>query len=151
MWELLGGNGVSRDPVAALKKFRLDQLRLATQIKAHAEAAPYPHVAQRLNQIAEAKMKICETLQQTLRGLGVYTDANPAVEIKSGGNHWSRMAQDVQDQAALEQALRETSALLLQEAPKVSELLSDMILPERAHREILTDLLMRADPQAHQI
>ena len=144
-------NGLSRDPATALKKVYLAQLRLATQIRAHAELAPYPHVAQQLNQVAAEKLRSCEVLREALRKLGSYIGNEAPGEIYSGGNHWERMARDVRDQSALEQTLSELSGLLVHEAPEESKFLSRMLGAEKVHREVVTGLLMRADPQAHQI
>ena len=144
-------NGLSRDPATAFRMVYLAQKRLATQIKAHAELAPYPHVAQQLNHVAGEKLRSCETLRDALRKLGSYVAEDAPGEIYFGGNHWERMARDLQEQSALEQTLSELSGLLVHEAPEESEFLSRMLVAERSHREILTDLLMRADPQAHQI
>jgi hypothetical protein len=144
-------NGLSRDPATALKKVYLAQLRLATQIKAHAELAPYPHVTQQLNHVAAEKLRSCEVLRDALRKLGSYIGDEPPGEIYSGGNHWERMTRDVRDQSALEQILNELSGLLVHEAPEESEFLSRMLAGERSHRGVLTEILMRADPQAHQI
>jgi hypothetical protein len=144
-------NGMPRDPAIALKKVHLAQLRLATQIKAHAELAPYPHVAQQLDHISTEKLKACEALREVLSKLEIYIGHEAPDEIYSGGNHWERISRDVHDQSALEQTLRELTGLLFHEAPEVSEFLSRMLVSERAHRGVLTGLLMRADPQAHQI
>jgi len=143
-------NGISRGPVSALKRVYHAQLRLAEQIKAHAQAAPYPHVAERLRRIAEEKSNVCETLKGTLLKLGTYVEAEPVLAIKSGRNHWERMAQDLNDQSVLERMLRELSGFRLHDDPEITELLSQVLASETAHREILTDLVMRADPQAHQ-
>jgi hypothetical protein len=143
-------NGLSRDLATAFRKVYLAQMRLATQIKAHADLAPYPHVAQQLNHVADEKLRSCEVLRDALSKLGSYVSKDVPGEIYSGGNHWERMARDLRDQSALEQTLSELSRLV-HEAPEESEFLSRMIVGERSHREVLTDLLMRADPQAHQI
>ena len=144
-------NGLSRDPATAFRNVYLAQMRLATQIKAHAELAPYPHVAQQLNHVAGEKLRSCEVLRDALSKLGSYVSKDVPGEIYSGGNHWERMARDLRDQSALEQTLSELSGLLVHEAPEESEFLNRMLVGERSHREVLTDLLMRADPQAHQI
>ncbi|HWP59698.1 MAG TPA: hypothetical protein VNL14_17535 [Candidatus Acidoferrales bacterium] len=143
-------DGVARDPVSALEKIYYEALRLAAQIEAHAQAAPYPHVAERLRRVAEQKRKTCEELRQNLSRLGAYVPAAPKLEIRSGHNHWQRMMRDVTEQSAFAQTLREYAGLLRDEAPEVGEFLDRLVPGEAAHREVLLDLLMRADPQAHQ-
>ena len=143
-------NGISQEPVRALKRIYYAQLGLAEQIKAHAQAAPYPHVAERLRRVAEEKSNACESLRGTLLRLGSYVETVPVVEIKPGRNHWEQLAQDLNDQSVLERTLRELSRFMLHHEPEIAELLNQMLASETVHREVLTDLLMRADPQAHQ-
>lgn len=60
----------AHDPVGILKIDYRDQLRLSEQIHAHAERAPYPHVAQRLRQIALEKRKSADVLKEKILSLG---------------------------------------------------------------------------------
>ncbi|MGH7844974.1 MAG: hypothetical protein ACREQW_07375 [Candidatus Binatia bacterium] len=143
-------NGSSHGAVSALKTVYHTQFRLAEQIKAHARIAPYPHVAERLRRVAEEKSNVCETLKGTLLKLGSYLEAEPVLAIKSGRNHWERMAQDLKDQSFLEQMLQKLSGYLLHDEPEIRELLRRVLAAEIANREALTALLMRADPQADQ-
>jgi hypothetical protein len=143
-------NGTVRDPTEALKRVYYAQLRLAEQIRGHAQAAPYPQTAESLRRVADKKFVICETLKETLMKLGSYVEAKPALAIKSGRNHWERMAQDVNDQAMFERMLQEFSGLLTHEAAEIGELLGRVLNSETVNREALIGLLMRADPQANQ-
>ncbi len=121
--------------------------RLAEQIGTHAERAPYPHVVQRLRQIASEKQKSATLLKEKILSLG-YESEGPQPIIKSGKNHWERMVQDLEDQKALETSLLEQAVRLADEVPEISDLLREVVAAQLPHKEILLDLVARADPQA---
>jgi len=137
------------DPVEILKVDYHDQLRLAGQIQAHAEKAPYPHVAQRLRQIAREKRQHADLLKEKILSLGGRLD-EPSLELRPGKNHWQRMTRDLEDQRELETRFREQATRWLEAAPEISELLEGIAAAEALHKETLLDLIARADPQAEQ-
>jgi len=123
--------------------------RLTEQIKAHAERAPYPHVAERLRRIASEKQRAVGVLKERILAMG-YDFEEPHTAPKSGKNHWERMVQDLKDQKSLEAFLLERATLLADDAPEIGDLLSRIAADQGAHRDILLDLVARADPQAEQ-
>lgn len=123
--------------------------RLTEQIKAHAERAPYPHVAARLRQIAAEKERAIGVLREKILGMAGDLQESRAAP-KSGKNHWERMVQDLEDQKSLEAFLLERATLLADDAPEIGDLLSRIAADQTPHREILLDLVARADPQAEQ-
>ncbi len=123
--------------------------RLTEQIKAHAERAPYPHVAARLRQMAAEKQRATEVLKEKILAMGCDFE-EPHTTPKSGKNHWERMVQDLEDQKSLEAFLLERATLLADDAPEIGDLLSRIAAGQGAHRDILLDLVARADPQAEQ-
>ena len=102
-------NGKSKATVEILKADYHDLRRLAEQISNHAEKAPYPHVTQRLRQIASEKRNSTSILKEKLLSLGGGLEEFP-LDLKSGKNHWERMVQDLQDQKALETSFFEPYA-----------------------------------------
>ena len=145
------GNGTSttHDPVEVLHLSCRDLLRLARQIDAHADQAPYPHVARLLRRMASEKRQRAETLKEKILSLGGDTgDRDP--EIRLGKNHWERINRDIEDQRLLESQFLERGSLLAEDAPEVSSLLQQIVTAELSHGEIFLDLLARADPQADQ-
>lgn len=137
------------DPVEILRVNSNDLLRLAEQIHAHAETAPYPHVAQRLRQIVLEKRESVKILKEKILSLQGELDY-PRFNLKSGKNHWERINRDIEDQRVLESRLQEQASRLAEEAPEISDLLKRIVAAEVSHKEILMDLVMRADPQADQ-
>ncbi|MEK7334287.1 MAG: hypothetical protein AAB222_03070 [Candidatus Binatota bacterium] len=140
-------NGKSKATVEILKADYHDLRRLAEQISNHAEKAPYPHVTQRLRQIASEKRNSTSILKEKLLSLGGGLEEFP-LDLKSGKNHWERMVQDLQDQKALETSFFERTMRLADEAPEISDLLRKVVDAQLPHKEALLDLVARADPQA---
>ena len=140
-------NGKSKATVEILKADYHDLRRLAEQISNHAEKAPYPHITQRLRQIASEKRNSTSILKEKLLSLGGGLEEFP-LDLKSGKNHWERMVQDLQDQKALETSFFERTMRLADEAPEISDLLRKVVDAQLPHKEALLDLVARADPQA---
>lgn len=142
-------NARNLDPREVLINSYCDLSNLARQISAHADKAPYPHVAALLRRIAEEKQSSADLLREKILGSGHRPD-ELSLEIKSGKNHWERMAQDLNDQTAVETRLLDRAALLNGNSPKTAELLRQIADSHRKHRKVLLDLIARADPQADQ-
>ena len=144
-----GGNGKSKilDLAEILRTDYHDLRRLAEQLGSHAERAPYPHVAERLRQIASEKRKSTSILKEKLLSLECEVEESP-LDLKSGKNHWERMVQDLADQKALENSFLEQAVRLADEAPEISDLLRKVVAAQLPHKEALLDLVARADPQA---
>lgn len=142
-------NGTSNTPESArvLRAAYDELLRLAQQIEHHVARAPYPHVAQRLREIALEKRAHLQLLREKLLILGV-DPGEPMLGLRSGKNHWERMAQDLEDEKTLETRFTEQAALSAHDEPETSELLRRIVAAQLPHRETLLDLVARADPQA---
>lgn len=143
------GNLQVSGPIKALRITYHELLRLADQFQAHAEKAPYPHVAAGLQQIAIEKRQSANTLREKIRDIGGGWE-EPRLDIKSGKNHWERMVRDLEDQRALETGIVDQALLLAADAPEISNLLRQIAAAQEPHKETLLDLVARADPQATQ-
>jgi hypothetical protein len=122
---------------------------LARQIKRHADHAPYVFVTERLRQIASEKEKSLATLGESIERLGGRaTTSDPSVP--SGRNHWERLSQDLDDQKQLEAQMIDDGSHLALDAPEYGDLLHQLATVETRHKEVLSDLLAKADPQADQ-
>ena len=152
MFELFrkrNGKPAVDDPLEILQESRRDLVRLAAQIANHADRAPYPHVAEQLRRMAEEKRASADLLGDRIMRAGGRLEET-AVEIQSGKNHWERMAQDLNDQNALDNRFVERAALLGETAPELADLLERIAASDRRHAKIFMDLIARADPQADQ-
>lgn len=135
--------------VEILRKCYYDLSRLTEQINTHSGKAPYPHVAQQLRQIAVEKRHCVSLLREKIVSLRGELEELP-LDLKSGKNHWGRIVQDLEDQKALENSLLERALRLADEAPEISGFLKGIAAEQLPHKEILLDLVARADPQAEQ-
>ncbi len=123
--------------------------RLARQINAHAESAPYPYITERLKQIAREKDEQAGVLRERIIQLGGQPK-EVELELHSGKNHWARMVQDIEDEKVLEYQFLDDALRLGSESPEISDLLRQLVAGKAFHREALQDLVVKADPQAFQ-
>lgn len=137
----------SREPVEILNVCYQALCQLAEQIQDHAEKAPYSYVAERLRTIATQERSLAELLKEEILRLGGWPRPSQFVP-KPGKNHWERVTIDIEDQRNVEGRFIEYAALLMDEAPEVSDLLQRIVAQQAAHKQSLLDLVARADPQA---
>ena len=123
-------------------------LKLANQIEVHAAGAPYPHIAQTLRRIATQKYDSAKKLQTIIESFGEKPES-PRGEPRPGRNHWERLNLDLQDQIALDDFLF-TLELKAGETPEIPQVVQDLRISQKSHRQILSDLIAIADPQATQ-
>jgi len=139
---------LSDEPGAILPSLYCGMIQLANQIERHAAVAPYTHVTKILKQMADEKRGVAKQLRDAFPG---YYYVEPEVsEMRSGNNHWERLNRDLMDQRELETRLWEEGTVLAEKHPEMSSRLSEIGRKEAIHRETILDLLVKADPQAHQ-
>jgi hypothetical protein len=146
----LSANGVSEsdDPLDLLQDSYRELRRLAAQVSDHAGRAPYRGVAERLKRIAAEKQASADLLRDKL--LAAYrTPDQTAPEIESGGNHWERMARDLNDHTVLETRMLERAARIEEKSTELAELLRQVARSNSRHVRDFMDLIARADPQAN--
>ena len=122
--------------------------KLANQIEVHAAGAPYPHIRQTLQGIAIQKLESVKKLQTLIEKLGEKPRL-PVGESKTGKNHWERLNFDLQDQIALDDFLFKFE-LNSGETPEIAKMIEELRSSQSSHRQILSDLVAIADPQATQ-
>ena len=122
--------------------------KLANQIESHAASAPYPHIAQTLLRVATQKYDSANKLNPIIASLGEKT-RSLAGEPKPGKNHWERLNLDLHDQIALDDFVL-TLELRAGETSEIAEIIKELRTSQKPHRQILSDLIAIADPQATQ-
>lgn len=135
-------------PVESLALAHELVLQLANQIEVHAADAPYPHIRRKLQEIAIQKLDNAKRLRTLIEKLGEKPRL-PTGEPKTGKNHWERLNLDLQDQIALDDLLF-TLELKATETPEIAKMIEELRSSQRSHRQILSDLVAIADPQATQ-
>jgi len=122
---------------------------LAEQIESHAELAPYPHMVQRLRQIAQKKYELADRLKriiETVHGAMPKGSRPPA----TGKNHWRRLIRDLEDQRELDNLLARFEFTIIREVPGMSDFLDRVRILHNRHRKALIELIAVSDPQASQ-
>lgn len=144
-----GDDGRSMEPLDVLLLVHQQILRLAQQIQSHAELAPYPQVAKRLNRIAVEKRDISNRLKEIIVNLhgSIRERWQPPA---TGKNHWQRLIRDLEDQEALDDLLSQYKFGLIRQVPDVADFLQDLKSIHERHRDSLVQLIAVADPQANQ-
>jgi hypothetical protein len=141
-------NSRTETPIEALTLAHELLLKLANQIEGHAAGAPYPHIAQTLRRIATQKYDNAKKLKTIIEGFGGQPESAGG-ELRPGKNHWERLNLDLQDQIALDDFLF-TLELKAGETPEIPQVVRDLRISQKSHRQILSDLIAIADPQATQ-
>jgi rubrerythrin len=137
------------EPIDVLLAVYQRMSRLAAQIESHAELAPYPHVAERLHQIAREEHEIANRLKRivgTLHGSIRERSLPPA----TGKNHWQRLIRDLEDQRDVDNILAQYEFTLIPQIPDTADLLHQIKSTHSLHRLSLQELIAVADPQASQ-
>jgi hypothetical protein len=131
-----------------LQALQAEYRRLARQLEAHAEAAPYPHIGDKLQSLLQVEEGNARTLAERLAVLGRHPRENGAGPIRGGRNSWERLVVMLEDYRAL---LRRLSALWVRwddEHPRDAALVRALRDSATEHREAIVDLIARSDPHA---
>ena len=131
-----------------LEKAHEEMLRIARQLDAHAELAPYPQVSQRLREIREAEERSARAIAERMIALGRDPSTVASGGIRTGRNSWERLVGDVEDYRSL---LRQLSQLWVRwddEHPEDAALVRRVLDESTRSRDALNDLIARADPHA---
>ena len=121
---------------------------LANQIESHAAGAPYPQVAQALHSMAREKYASLTKLKTIIETFGEKT-RTPTAELKPGKNHWDRLNLDLQDQITVDDFLL-TLELKAGDNVEIAQTVKELQTSQKKHRQVLSDLIAIADPQATQ-
>lgn len=131
-----------------LQSLHAEYRRLVRQLESDAEAAPYPHVGERLQSILQDEDRNARVVAERLQALGRHLREDGVGDIKSGHNSWARLVALLEDYRAL---LRRLSALWVRwddEHPDDARLVRGLRESAVGHREAIVDLVARSDPHA---
>ena len=131
-----------------LQSLHAEYRRLARQLESHAEAAPYPHIGERLQEILQSEDDNARTVAERLVVLGRHLREDGVGDIRGGRNSWARLVVMLEDYRAL---LRRLSGLWVRwddEHPEDAALIRGLRDSAVSHRETIVDLVARSDPHA---
>lgn len=131
-----------------LRGVYLDVRRIATQLRRHAEHAPYPGLTAELRTLASGAEEHAATLAAEIHALAGNADPADAMSPRAGRNHWERLTVDLQD---LEMLRRRETELALRwdvDFPSTAATLARLALTTAGMAVTVRNMLARADPHA---
>jgi hypothetical protein len=151
-WERLIGVGPSegKDSRRLLPELLAnyhEEVRLARQIREHADLAPNQAGAQTLRMAADEQDRIVQLLHDKVVAVG--GEVNGAIgPTKGGKNHWARVVHDLEDNQALRQRYNEQARHWDPDFPDIVTLLRALEQEKTRLNALLRDIALRADPHA---
>lgn len=131
-----------------LEKLYSEYRRLGRQLEADAEAAPYPHVGDRLQELVRAEERNARRVSERLAVLGRHAPEDGLGPIRSGRNSWERLVAMVEDYRSLVRLLATLRTRWDDESAEDARLVGTLRDSAAAHREAILDLVARSDPHA---
>jgi hypothetical protein len=124
------------------------ETHLAAQLRAHAEAVPYPTLAGNLRQLAEAQEANANALRAEIERLGSpIRPADPAPP-RSGRNYWERLTVDLDVMRAMSRRYIELAQSYDTEYPEAAALFTRLARDAGASGKVVRDLIARSDSHA---
>ncbi len=126
----------------------LEALRVARQLRAHAECMPYPALTAEVGRLAaEADGHVAE-LAGELRRLAGDADRDVAATPRAGRNAWARLTADLADLQSLHRRYTELALRYDVDFPDTATSLDRLARETARMEQRLRALTSRADPHA---
>ena len=118
------------------------------EFRAQMQRLEHPQFAEQMTKIIASEEKHVRWLREKILELG--GDIPQVPNGTAGGrNMWEIFSKDVSNERRSIADLEEAALAAYRIDPQVAEGLRRMREDEEHHRELITDMLMRSDPQAH--
>ncbi len=138
-----------RDRVSReLQRLHAQYRHLARVLEAHAQAAPYPQVAERLQALLRDEERNARAIADRLAELGRHPLDNGAGPPPGGRNSWERLVGLLEEYRALVRRLSTLWVRWDDEAPEDAALVRTLRDSATRHRDAIGDLVARSDPHA---
>ena len=131
-----------------LRGVYLETLRLARQLRAHADHVPYPALTGELQRLAAESDRQAAALATTLREAGGDVDRHAGGALHGGRNHWDRLRTDLHDLQVLHRLSTELALRYDADGPDAADRLSDVARSAAGMERAVRALIARADPHA---
>lgn len=150
LWERVRGlaGGPARRLAGDLANAYLEELRLARQLRLHAERVPYPNLAATLLGLAEVQDKHAALLRERVTQLGDTVDAGAAGAPRDGRNYWERLTFDLADLRARSKRYLELALHWDVDDAESAALCTRLAHEDAAAGRVIDDLIARSDPHA---
>jgi len=144
---LFGSGTAPRDLIADLiEDYRAEHAQAAS-LRAHAERARYPQMADALRRLAETEDRHAGWLREHLARLGSDVPSVPS-PVHAGNNQWERTVAALHAAQAKRRRMLEQISHWDPEEPDAVELLRRIEREDVADTPVYEGLIMRSDPQA---
>ncbi len=152
LWERLIGAGPAEEKDArhVLPELLTSygaEVRLARQIREHADQAPHQAGAQALRALAQEQDRLAQLLHDEIVALGGEI-SDQVAPTRGGKNHWARVVHDLEESQALGRHYNEQAIAWDPELPDVVTLYRTLEQGKNRINALLRDIALRADPHA---
>jgi len=152
LWDRLIGTGPvekndARSVLPELLASYGEEVRLARQIREHADHAPHQVGTQQLRAVAEEQDRLAQLLGDKIVALGGEVSDHIAA-LRGGKNHWARVTRDLEENQALRRHYNEQAIRWDPDLPDVVVLYRTLEQGKTRIIARLRDIALRADPHA---
>ncbi len=150
LWERVRdlAGGPARRLSADLTTSYHEELRVALQLRLHAEHVPYPSSAASLLGLAEREDAHAALLREQLTRLGGTVAAAGAGTPRGGRNYWERLTFDLEDLRAKSGRYRELANHWDLHDPETAAVFDRLAHEDATLCRVVGDLIARSDPHA---
>jgi hypothetical protein len=150
LWERVRdlAGGPQRRIVTDLVASYHEELRMALQLRLHAERVPYPSSAARLLEIADREDAHAALLREHIARRGGTVTSAGAGAPRGGRNYWERLTFDLEDLREKNHRHRELSIHWDVDDPETARLFARLADEDHVLCRIIGDLIARSDPHA---
>lgn len=135
------------DPIEELVEDYVAETRMAAQLRAHADRAPYPRSAAALRSLAAVEDRHAAWLQAEIEARQARAEPWRG-EVAGGRNHWERLRRDLEEADRKRKRYLEQAIAWDPGYPELAELAHRIEAEEARCRAVLEELMARSDPQA---
>jgi len=124
------------------------ELKVAQQLRTHAEGVPYPTLAGNLQRLADTQEANAALLRSEIERLGSPVPPPESSAPRSGRNYWERLTYDLDDLRAMNRRYIELAQHWDTEYPEAAGLFSRLARETGESGKVVRDLVARSDSHA---
>src|SRR5436853_4387584 len=142
------GGGAKRRILVDLANAHREELRVALQLRVHAERAPYPDHAAAILVLAEREDAHAAAVRQQIERLGAVPPTGDPGTPRGGHNYWERLTFDLEDLRTKSSRYRELALHWDIDDADTAALFDRLAHEDAALCRVVSDLITRSDPHA---
>ncbi len=150
LWERVRdlAGGAKRRIIDDLTAAYHEELRVALQLRLHAERVPYPNLAVTLLSLADHEDAHGALVREQLARLGATVASAGAGSPRGGRNYWERLTFDLEDLRAKGARYRELAQHWDVDDAETAAVFDRLAHEDAALCRVIGDLIARSDPHA---